>query len=578
MKSRALLLVTLFVLLIAMAACGGQAAPAAAPEPTSPPAQQAEPTQPPATAPEPTKAAESAEEAEPSAASEMSGGTLIWVNTPDPDTLDPHASISSWVANQMYTLYDPLVWRGPEQKIYPGLAKSWEVSEDGKTYTFHLRDDVTFHDGTAFNAEAVKFNFDRIKEGRAARVMGKAAASDLIGPYESTEVIDDHTVAIHFSEPYPSFLDAASSHFLFIVSPAGVEKWGDEEFGKHPVGSGSFMFKEWESDHITLVRNPDYNWAPPFMAHQGPAYLDEIVHRFVDEAGTRTAMLKSGEAQLISRPSTDDALALVNDPNYQVLAGPWVGLTHGYFPNISKSPTSDLRVRQALEYATNQELMVETLWPSYHSVASGPLASGNWGYNAAVEEMYPYDPEQAKTLLEEAGWTVGPDGIRVDKDGNRLHIVIQTVPHPEMNAGYEFQQALYQDVGIELEIVTNDSAATNDICTAGQPEACALYFAFTDPSGLAIMFDSKNAGTGFNWGQIKDPKIDQMLADGLKEVDEAKREQIYKDLQMYIMEQAYWVPMNEFRSAHIVSTKLEGVQLSFKDAKYLYVYDAHLVK
>lgn len=558
-----MIVVTLAVL---MAACGATNTPTVG---EAPPTEEVmEATQAPTTAPQPTDAP---------VAEPQHGGTLVWVNWSDPDTLDPHATISSWAANQMTMIYDTLVWRGPNQDLYPGLAESWEVSDDGKTYTFHLRDGVTFHDGTTFDAAAVKYNFDRMESGTAARVMGNAAVNDLIGPYESAEVIDDLTVALHFSEPYPSFLDAVSSHFMCIVSPAAVEKWGDE-FGKHPVGTGAFIFVEWEPDHLTLARNPDYNWAPPFMEHQGPAYVDQVIHRFVEEAGTRAAMLESGEAQVLSRPSVDDAMRLLNDPNYVVSIGYAGGLPHGYFPNSGKYPTNDIRVRQALLYATNKELMTETLWNNFHKPAYGPLARSTPGYNPAVEGMYPYDPEKAKALLEEAGWTVGDDGIRVDKDGNRLHLVVESIIHPEMSQAYEFQQALMKDVGIEFEIVTMDSAAVNDICSAGEPNICPLYFGFTDPSGLAIMFDSKNAGTGFNWGQIKDPKLDEMLAQGRTEPDDAARAEIYDEIQMYIMEQAYWVPINEWAMAHIHPVNVQGVQPSYKEARFAYVYDARLVE
>jgi peptide/nickel transport system substrate-binding protein len=506
------------------------------------------------------------------------GGTLVWANTPDPDTLDPHGTVSSWVANQYYNLYDTLVWRGPEQKIYAGLAKDWKVSDDGKTYTFYLRDDVTFHDGTPFNAEAVKFNFDRIETETAVRAAGRAAAHDLIGTYESTEVIDEFTVAVHFSEPYPAFLDAVSAHYLGIVSPTAVEKWGDE-FMNHPVGTGPFMFEEYvPGERLTLVRNPDYNWAPPFMDHQGPAYLDKVVHLFIDEDTTRAAVLENGEAQLISRPSADDAMRFNADPNYVLLTGSAPGLPHVLLPNASKYPTDDIRVRQALIYGKDQELLVQTLWPGYHVPAYGPLTSASAGYNPAVKNMYGYDLKKAKALLEEAGWTVGPDGIRVDKDGNRLHMLVQALIRTDLQDAYEFLQAQYKDLGVEIEISAMETAATNDACTAGTPEICPLYFSFTDPSGLAIMFDSKNAGTGFNWGQVKDPKVDQLLADGLKEVNEKKRMEIYGDLQVYIMEQAYVVPLNEWRSGHVHSKSIEGVKVSYKDSKYLYVYDAHFVE
>jgi peptide/nickel transport system substrate-binding protein len=506
------------------------------------------------------------------------GGTLVWASTPDPDTLDPHGTVSSWVANQYYNLYDTLVWRGPNQDIYPGLAKDWEVSEDGTTYTFYLRDDVTFHDGTPFNAEAVKFNFDRIEAETAVRAAGRAAAHDLIGPYESTEVVDEFTAAVHFSEAYPAFLDAVSAHYLSIVSPTAVEKWGDE-FMNHPVGTGPFMFEEFvPGERLTLVRNPDYNWAPPFMDHQGPAYLDEVVHLFIEEDTTRAAVLENGEAQLISRPSADDAMRFNADPNYVLLTGSAPGLPHVLLPNANKYPTDDIRVRQALIYGKDQELLVQTLWPGYHVPAYGPLTSASAGYNPAVQDMYGYDLDKAKALLEEAGWTVGPDGIRVDKDGNRLHMLVQALIRTDLQDTYEFLQAQYRDLGIEIEISAMETAATNDACTAGTPEICPLYFSFTDPSGLGIMFDSKNAGTGFNWGQVTDPKVDQLLADGLTEVNEGERMEIYGDLQVYLMEQAYVVPLNEWRSGHVHSKSIGGVRVSYKDSKYFYIYDANFVE
>jgi peptide/nickel transport system substrate-binding protein len=506
------------------------------------------------------------------------GGTLVWATSQDPDTLDPHGAVSSWVANQYYTLYDTLLWRGPNQDIYPGLAKDWEVSEDGKTYTFYLRDDVTFHDGTPFNAEAVKFNFDRMKAETAVRAIGRAAAHDLIGPYESTEVIDEFTVALHFSESYPAFLDALSSHFLCIVSPTAVEKWG-EDFPEHPVGTGPFMLEKYVlGEQLTVMRNPDYNWAPSFMDHQGPAYLDKVTHLFVEEATTRISVLETGEVHISSEPSAEDALRLADDPNYEFISGPMPGQGHVMFPNVTKYPTDDIKVRQALIYATDKEKLVQIVWQDFQAPAYGPLTGATPGYNPAVETMYSYDPEKAKALLEEAGWTVGSDGIRVDKDGNRLHLLLQAGPRTDTQEAYEFLQALYKDVGIEIEIRVLEMAAYNDACTAGEPEICPLYWGFSDPGELSIMFHSDNAGTGFNWGQIKDPKVDQLLLEGLRETDEKKRMDIYGELQVYIMEQAYVVPLNEWRNGHLYSPSIEGIQISYKNPRYLHVYDAHFVE
>lgn len=280
----------------------------------------------------------------------------------------------------------------------------------------------------------------------------------------------------------------------------------------------------------------------------------------------------------MSRPSTADALRFGKDSKYAMVRGYANGLPMGYFPNVTKYPTNDIKVRMALEYATNPDLLNKTLFPDYYKPAFGPIGSTTWGYNPAVQSIYKYDPQKAKSLLDEAGWKAGADGIRVDKDGKKLTMLVQAVPNQDMIQAFQFQQALYKDVGIDINIVSADSAATNDICTAGKPEICPLYFGFTDPSGLETMFASRNAGTGFNWGQIKDPKLDQMLKDAKAQLDATKRAQMYGEVQTYIMQQAYWVPMSEMAQAHIRSKAIDGMDISYKDARFAYIYDASFVQ
>ena len=188
---------------------------------------------------------------------------------------------------------DPLVWQPEPGKFVPGLATSWQVTPDATRYTFTLREGVKFHDGTPFNAAAVKATFDRIVDPQL-----KALLIGQLGPYDGTDVLGDHQIRVRFKEPYPLFLHYLSAVALRPVSPAGVKKWG-ADFGQNLVGTGPFALTKFTPSEITFERFADYNWAPAFLDHKGPAYLDQVVLRFVPEASTRLIALERGESQLV---------------------------------------------------------------------------------------------------------------------------------------------------------------------------------------------------------------------------------------------------------------------------------------
>src|SRR5262249_44342590 len=244
---------------IGLAACQ-QAAPAA---PTAAPAAPAaKPTTPPAAAPTtapatvaPTAAAAGKPTTAPAPAA--GGGTLVYGLSGDfDDTLDPQVTNFDTSIRVTLNICEPLVWEPEPGKFVPGLAEKWDVSPDAKTYTFNLKKGVKFHDGTPFNGAAVKFTLDRIVDPAT-----KAGQShDQLGPYDHTEVVDDYTIKVVMKQPYAPLLTNMNG-YLGIVSPTAVQKMGLAEFARHPVGSGPFIFKEWvPKDHVTLVKNPDYNW------------------------------------------------------------------------------------------------------------------------------------------------------------------------------------------------------------------------------------------------------------------------------------------------------------------------------
>ncbi|MBA2753767.1 MAG: hypothetical protein H0U40_04800, partial [Chloroflexia bacterium] len=305
------------------------------------------------------------------------GGTLTYGLGFDIDgTLDPGVTHFDSTIRVTLNICEPLVWMPSATEIVPGLAESWEVSEDGLEYTFTLKQGVTFHDGTPFNAEAVQFTFDRIVQADKMAATPQAAtpdpatvivagqAHDQIGTYDHSEIIDDHTIKMVLTRPFSPFLTGLNG-YLGIVSPTAVRTMGLAEFARAPVGTGPFRFKEWvEADHVTIERNPDYTWGSSFFGHQGAAYFDEIIYKVIPDAAVRTGTLLSGETQYIDEldplqsedVSGDDALEVIRQG--QPGSG-WVLLVNQARPD---RPVADVKVRQALEYAIDKVAFNEAVF------------------------------------------------------------------------------------------------------------------------------------------------------------------------------------------------------------------------
>src|SRR5262249_14013034 len=216
-------------------------------------------------------------------AADAPGGTIVLGLDQEPPTLDPHASPSAVTYQIIASAPESLRDRGPDGKLVPWLAESWTTSRDGRSVTFKLRRDVRFHDGTPFNADAVKFNFDRIVDPKFKAGGARAA----LAGYAGSKVLDEHTVQVSFETPYAPFLNAAASGVLSMVSPKAVRETGDL-VNTRPVGSGPFMIKDYVAkDHTTMVRYPAYARKAPWSDRSGPAHLEAVVWKFIPEAGTR---------------------------------------------------------------------------------------------------------------------------------------------------------------------------------------------------------------------------------------------------------------------------------------------------
>ncbi|NIM92790.1 MAG: twin-arginine translocation signal domain-containing protein [Anaerolineales bacterium] len=468
----------------------------------------------------------------------VSGGELFVGEVMDPLIYDPHAASSEWVTNLSEKVCEKLVYTDPaDATIYrPGLAESWEVSSDGTSITFNLRDDVKFHDGTPFNAEAVKFNLDRIVDPATQA----SIARSILGPYTGTEVIDDYTAKVMFAAPYAPGLDSFSQGFLAMVSPAAVEKYG-EDFPRNVVGTGPFMWSEYvRDDHITMINNPEYKWASPIFSNSGPAYLDKVTYRLVADHNTRAGMLRSGQLHILEGVP-EVQVESFEDEGYNVFAKKPPGFPGAALINTERFPTDDVNVRQALNYGTDREAIAKAVWFDVWPMANGPLTKATWAYDPAVEDYHPYDPQKAAQILEGSGWTMGDDGIRV-KDGNRLEVsLIYAIGTWTWT---ELFQAQMKEIGVDVQVLQLDMLAAGEASANGEANISPNVISASDPSILGLLFHSRMIGM-FNWTYYKDDELDTLLDVAVTQMDRAERAASYSEIQKIIMDQALIIPLAE---------------------------------
>ncbi len=462
----------LWVLLISttlvVAACGG-AAPAPAPAPTEAPATEA-PTDAPAA--EPTDAP----------AADTGGDTdsfLVFGNSGEPDTLD---SMDTTTGTSLYVtqqMLETLVTFAPGTlDLEPGLATEWTANEDSTEWTFTLREGVTFHDGTPFNAEAVVFNFRRIAEEDfefGFRDEGKVYAifPDIFGGYAGSEdtiwrgveAVDDTTVVFTLNTPTPLFPNFLAADYFAISSPTAVQELG-ADYGTPnggAVGTGPFRFLEWRpGESISMERYEDY-WGEP-------ARMPGVTVRFIDDAAQRLAELQAGAVDFTVNLAPDARETIANDPNLAV--PPLEPFNIAYLSlNINNPPLDNPLVRQAIAHAIDKEAILEGLYGGVGTVAVDFLPDALAWARADDLNAYEYDPERARELLAEAGF---PDGFSTMQlpDGSEVPLQLWYMPvsrpyYPDPQPVAELFSAFLADVGIEVELQTEDWGVYLDNWDAG---------------------------------------------------------------------------------------------------------------
>lgn len=487
----------------------------------------------------------------------ISGGTL------SSGKMDIHSSAFQVTALVMRNSFDSLVYQNPDGSFVPWLAKSWEISDDGLHYTFHLREDVTFQDGEPFNAAAVKANFEHVVAPETA----SADAASLIGYaqeggfYIGTEAVDEYTVRVDFRQPYAPFLQAVSTAKLGFYSPAVLEDKAAQLPAGGPgisVGTGPYTITEYTPDQkIVFTANPDYNWAPAESTHQGPPAIRTLVFRILPESSVRTGALVSGEAQIAS-DITPNTVGQIGE-GFTIKNVSMPGLPYSLFLNQQHGVFADQRVRQAFALGIDIGPAVESIHQGQTSRAWSILSPTTPNsYDPSLEKSWAYDPDQANALLDDAGWTErDSDGYRV-KDGERLsaHWVAYT-PVSDANASLaDVVQSDLKQLGFEIVRDNLEVAKYYELFNARDFDISDWSFPSVDADVLRAHLHS---GGYKNGSSVSDPAVDKLLDDAVASSDPAVREGLYQQLQQWNADQVAIVPISVGSAITAYSTDITNL-------------------
>lgn len=462
------------------------------------------------------------------------GGTLVIGRSSDAVTLDPNDGPDGRSSAVAKLVAESLVRLSPGTfDVEPWLAESWQVSEDGLTWTFQLRQNVTFHDGTPLNADAVEFSFDRMLDSSHPYFeMGSwVHATALFGTtVESVTAVDEHTVQFTLVQPYAPFLTALTNVRAAIVSPTAVSA-NPEEFFRNPVGTGPFKLVEWRTDERIVLERFENYWADR-------PYLDSVIFQVIPESASRVLALQRGDIHVVVE--IDSTSEQMIQASRDLILQETPGILHSYVtPNHLKAPWDDQRVRQALFHALDRQALADAFWPG-GTVAKGVMAPSFLGFHDGIE-WYEYDPNRARELLAEAGF---PNGF-----ATTMHIVDGPRPHtPQPRAAAEAMQSYLAAVGIQVELIQLDTAT---FLTEGRAAEHNLFFTGFSPimpdpwTIMYTQFDSRRAvlGSANNFSFYRNPEVDALNDQANAATNPEARAEYYRQIQEIVYEDAVRVDL-----------------------------------
>jgi peptide/nickel transport system substrate-binding protein len=483
---------------------------------------------------------------------------VVYGLTLSPSNFDPHRGESSELGIPMRQVYDTLVYRHPENgRFVPGLAELPTISEDRMTYTFTLKQGVKFHDGTPFNAEAVGANLDRIM----APETQSTKARMLLGPYQGYTINDEYSISIQLSEPYSPLLDTLSQVYLGIASPTALAQYRatPETYQFHQVGTGPYMLDSLLLDnYLILKRNPDYTWGPEFYQPASGQSVAEIEYRFYSDTATRFEKLEQGLVQVMGEIPPLTARAQTGNSRIRIIPSPIPGQPLQFMINTQRFPTDNRVFRQALLSGTNREAVVDLVFQGFSPVAYGPITSNTQFYNPNVRNYYPYDLAQAQQLVASLGYVDDDNDNLLDlPDGSTVSVDVLVPPWGMIPQVAQALQSQWGDLQIQVNLIpVPDLSTLLNRVQEGEYNLVAFYSFGIDPALLQSFFTTNGA---HNWTGFSSPELDQILAEGSRQLDPGTRGRLYAQAQEIIMDNALILPIREYVNLNGVSNQVQNL-------------------
>lgn len=474
-------------------------------------------------------------------------GTLTVALTTFPNSLDMPKTAEMNAHIVAGQIYDSLVWVNDDGDIEPLLAESWEISDDGTEYIFKLRQDVTFHNGEPFTADSVVLSWER-------GIRPENEFGDRWTIVNSVEKIDDYTVRMTTEEPNPLVLRTIANNWS-MVPPGYIEEVGEEGFLQHPIGTGPFVFKEWvQEDRIVLEANPNY-W------QEGLPRVKNLIFRPIPESSTRVAAIQTGEVDVVTRLSAEEAQTLLGLPNVQVIRYPVDRVYYIAFNNLTTGvgqPTEDARVRQAMNYAVDRQAIIDSLFDGYGELIHGFVVSSNLGYDDTLEP-YPYDPDKARELLAEAGY---PDGFS-------MGFACPSGAYTNFEQVCEAIQGYLAEVGIQTELEFMESGQYWDL--EAKKELPPLFGdSWSEASGEAYpRLLGALGGWDASFSAWSDPEIDRLLKEISTTVDDDARAELYRELQRYMYDNPPFIYLYQPVTFEAINPRVQNYAPRANEDKFL---------
>ena len=512
--------------------------------------------------------------------SDESGSSIIIGQSSEVANLNPMIQPRTPDSNVQCLIFDYLVIPDENLNYVGDLAESWDISDDGTVYTFHLQEGVKWHDGEDFNADDVVFTLTALaspeytggNEGRVMYIVGaseyQAGTADSV---EGIKKIDDYTVEITLASPNAAFLSnmyvaMLPEHILGEESPAD---WGNDDFNRAPIGTGKYKFVEWEAgQYISLERNDEYFGTMPS--------IENVVVQFGADT-TLVAALLNGEIDVLyNLPATEienvEAVDGVGVYNYEMMSVYYIGL------NQLDPDLSDLRVRQALAYALDKQTIVDTVYGETATVANDIFPDNHWSHNPDVT-VYEYNPEKAMALLEEAGYTMNDSTGYYEKDGETLHLTYDMSTSTDGRQVAALIQQYWKAIGVEMEVIEQDFATlayskllpnnATEETTAESFQCYTLGFGVeADPEEYNAYLSTSTGAGSWNFIHYSNPQVDELFQQQLLETDPDARADCFHQIAQIISDDVPWIPLYNKATSTGLSDRVQNFTADFRGINF----------